>query len=159
MFHSFFNSQAKPRYLFFFLLEFSFTLLSAGSIKFPIRQVLFFLLIILRFSCLDEIKWSIRISKFPRSLCVAFSRTDSQLCIYHLFVWSNLSFLHNSKGIPLLTQLSLVLYSFWPTLLHLLIMWLIISFLSSRIYITVLLYLIYSCFDMIGPYGAVLYCY
>ena len=43
-------------------------------------------------------------SKSHRSLCVSFSRTDSGLCIYHLFVWSNLNFLHNSQWITLPAQ-------------------------------------------------------
>ena len=30
---------------------------------------------------LAEIRWSVCISKFPRTLCVAFSRTGSRLCI------------------------------------------------------------------------------
>ena len=34
--------------------------------------------------------------KFHRSLCVTFSGTDAGLGIYHLFVWSNLTFLHKS---------------------------------------------------------------
>ena len=31
--------------------------------------------------------WSVCILKSQRSLCISFSRTDSGLCIYHLFVW------------------------------------------------------------------------
>ena len=42
MFHSFFNSLARSRYLFFCSFSFSFTLWSAGTAKFTIRQVLFF---------------------------------------------------------------------------------------------------------------------
>ena len=42
---------------------------------------------------------------------VSFSWTDSGLCIYHLFVWSNLNFLHNFRWITLPTQLCLLLYS------------------------------------------------
>ena len=30
----------------------------------------------------------------PIGVCVLFSRTAAGLCIYHLFVWSNLNFLH-----------------------------------------------------------------
>ena len=46
----------------------------------------FFLLTISRSSCLGKIRWSVCISKSPRSLYVSFSRTDSRLCIYHLFI-------------------------------------------------------------------------
>ena len=55
-----------------------------------------------------------------------------QLCIYHLFVWSNFNFLHNSQWITLPTQLCLVLLSFCDNLLHSLIMWLIVSSLSPH---------------------------
>ena len=36
------------------------------------------------------------------SLCVLFLRKDTGLCIYHLCVWPNLNFLHNSQWITLL---------------------------------------------------------
>ena len=42
MFHSFFNSLARSRYLSFFSHSFSFTLWSAGTAKSTILQVLFF---------------------------------------------------------------------------------------------------------------------
>ena len=45
---------------------------------------------------------------------------------------SNLNFLHNSLWITLLTQSCRILCSFFTNLLHLLIMWLIISSLSSH---------------------------
>ena len=83
------------------------------------------------FSCLS-IRWSFFISKSKRSLCVSFSRKVSRLCIYHLFVWSYFNFLHNSKWITLPTQSCLVLNSFCTNLLHLLIMWLIVSSLSPH---------------------------
>ena len=47
MFHSFFNSLARSRYLSFFSHSFSFILWSAGTAKSTILQVLFFLLIII----------------------------------------------------------------------------------------------------------------
>ena len=50
----------------------------------------------------------------------------------YLFVWSNFNFLHNSQWITLLTQSSLVLYSFCAKLLHSLIMWLIAASLSPH---------------------------
>ena len=101
MFHSFFNSLARSRYLYFFSLSFTFTLWSAGTAKYTILQVLFFLLIIIRSGRLGEIRWSVCILKSQRSLCVSFSKTDSGLCIYHLFVWSNLNFLHSAQWITL----------------------------------------------------------
>ena len=75
-FHSFFNVLARPRYLSFFSLSFNFILLSTGTAKSTIRQVLFFLLIINMSGRLAEIGWSVCISKSQGSLCVSFSRTD-----------------------------------------------------------------------------------
>ena len=129
MFHSFFNSLARSRYLTFFSLSFNSTLWSVGTLKSSIQQVLFlFLLTIIRPSHLATMKWSVCIAKSPRSSCISIFRTDSRLCIYHFFVWSNLDFLHNSQWIPLPTQSCLVLYSFC-NLLHSL-MWLIVPSLS-----------------------------
>ena len=104
MFHSFFNSLAKSRYLSFFSYSFSFILWLAGTEKPTFLQVFFFLLIIIRSGLQAEIRWSVCMSKSHRSLCVSFSRTGAGLCIYHLFVWSNLNFLHISQWITLLTH-------------------------------------------------------
>ena len=112
MFHSFYNSLARSRYLSLFLHSFSVTLWSAGITKSTIPQVLSFLLIIIRYGRLAEIRWSFCILKSLRSLCVSFFGTDSGLCIYHLFVWLNFNFLHNFQWITLPTQSCLVLYSF-----------------------------------------------
>ena len=131
MFHSFFNSLTRSKYL-FFSHSFSFILWSARTAKSTISQGLFFLLIIIRFGLLAEIRWSVCMSKSHGSLCVLFSRTAAGLCIYHLFVWSNLNSLHISQWITLPTQSCLVLYSFCPNLLHSLIMWLMFSSLSPH---------------------------
>ena len=48
MFHSFFNSLARSKYLSFFSHSFSFILWSAGTVKTTILQDLFFLLIFIR---------------------------------------------------------------------------------------------------------------
>ena len=132
MFHSFFNSLARSRYLSFFSHSFSFILWSAETAKSTTLQILFFLLIIIRSVLLVEIWWSVCMSKSHRSLCVSFSRTGAGLCIYLLFEWSNLNFLHISQWITLPTQASLVLYSFCANLLHSLIMWLMVSSLSPH---------------------------
>ena len=50
MFHSFFSSLAKSRYLSFFSFFFRFILWSSGTAKSTILQILFFLLIIMRSS-------------------------------------------------------------------------------------------------------------
>ena len=130
MFQSFSSFIARSTYSSLFLLSFSFTRWSAGATKSTIRQVLLFFLrfffyqTITRSGRLAKIRWSISITKFRRILCVSFSRTNSGLCIYHLFVWSNLNFLHNSQWITLPTQSCLVLYSLCINLMHSLIMWL-----------------------------------
>ena len=134
MFHSFFNSLARTRYLSFFSHSFGFILWSTGTAKSTILQILFFLLllIIIRSGLLAGIRWSVYMLKSHRSLCVSFSRIGTGLCICYLLVWSNLNFLHISQWITLPTQSCLVLYSFCANLLHLLIMWLIVSSLSPH---------------------------
>ena len=72
------------------------------------------------------------ISQNPRSFYVSFFRTDSRLCIYHLFLWSNFSLLHSSQWITLPTRSFLVLYSFCDNLLYSLNMSLIVSSLSPH---------------------------
>ena len=113
MFRSFFNSLARSRYL--SLFSHSFILWSAGTAKSTILQVLFFfllllLLIIIKSGLLAGIRWSVCMLKSHRSLCGAFSRTGAGLCIYHLLVWSNLSYLHISQWITLPTQSCFALY-------------------------------------------------
>ena len=93
---------------------------------------------------LAEIRWSVVISKSQRSLYVSFSRTDSGLCIYHLLVWSNFNFLHNSKWITLPIQSCLFLYSFCDNLLHLLMMGLTVSSLSPQNQHILFIIIIYS---------------
>ena len=132
MFHSFFNSLARSRYLSLFSHSFSFILWAAGTAKSTIFQIYFFLLIIIRSGLRAEIRWSVCISKSHRILWVSFSRTGSGLCIYHLSAWSNLNFLHISLWITLPTQSCLALYSFCANLLHSPIMWLMVSSLSPH---------------------------
>ena len=81
---------------------------------------------------LAEIRWSVCMSKSHRSLWVSFSWTVAGLGIYHLFVWSNMNFLHISQRITLPTQSCLVLYSFCANLLHSHTMWVMISSLSPH---------------------------
>ena len=120
IFHSFFNSLARSRYLSFFSLSFRFILWFAWTPKSTILQVLFFVV------DYYKVRSSVCMLKFHRSLCVSFSRTGAGLCIYHLFVWSNWNLLHISQCITLPTQSCLALYSFCASLLHSLIMWLIV---------------------------------
>ena len=133
IFHSFFNSIAKSRYLSFFSISFRFIQWSAGTASQQVcRFSFFFLLIIMRSGLLAGIRWSVCILKSHRSLCKSFSRTGAGLCIYHLFVWLNWNFLHISQWTTFPNQSCLALYSFCANLLHSLIMWLIVSSLSPR---------------------------
>ena len=125
----------------------------------PLFGMLCFLLTITRSGHLAEIRWSICMSRSPRILYVSFSRTDSGLCIYHLLAWSNFNLLHNSQCITFPTQSCLVLYSLCANLMHSLIMWLIVSSLSPHnLHLLFCWRLVYSCFDIVSPYGVVL-CY
>ena len=45
----------------------------------------------------------------PIGVYESYSRTGTGLCIHHLFVWSNLNFLHISQLIPIPTQSCLIL--------------------------------------------------
>ena len=136
MLHSFFQFPIKVQVLIPFSFFQFYSVVSWNSKVYnpPILflLLLLLLLIIIRSCRLAKIRWSVCISKSQRSLCVSFSRTDSGLCIYHLFVWSNLNFLHSPLWIILSTQSCLVLYFFFDDLLHLLIMWLIILTLSPH---------------------------
>ena len=92
----FFSSLAKFLYLSGFSLSFIFPLWSTGTAKSIILHVFFsfyFLLAISTSDCLVDIRLSVYISK--SSLYISISTTDSGFCMYHLFVWSNLNFLHN----------------------------------------------------------------
>ena len=140
IFHSFFNSLARSRYLSFFSHSFRFILWSAGKAKSTILQILFFLWIIIRSGLLVWIMWSVCMLKSHRNLCVSFSRTGAGLCTYHLLVWSNLNLLHISQWITFPTQSCLALYSFCANLLHSLIMWLMVSSLSPHS-----LHLLHNC--------------
>ena len=144
--------------LLFTFLQICFVVRRDSKVDDFVNSILF-LLIIIRSGLLAGVRWPICMLKSHRSLCVSFSRTGAGLCIYHLFVWSNLNFLHISQWITLPTQSCLALYS-CANLLHSLIMWLIVWSLSPHsLHLLFLLRRIYSRFDMIGSYGVVLCCY
>ena len=94
MFHSFFGfflfcSLARSRYLSLFaFFQFYPFVRQKGKVHYSaVYFIYLFLLTIPRSGRLAEIRWSVYFSKSQRILCVSFSRTDSGLCIYHLFVW------------------------------------------------------------------------
>ena len=77
LFHSFFNSLPRSRYLSFFSHSFSFILWAAGTANSTILQVLYFLLIIIRSGLLAEIIIIIIIHSlelFTLALADGFSR-------------------------------------------------------------------------------------
>ena len=126
IFQSFFNSLARSRYLSFFIHSFIFTLWSSGTAKSTILQILLLLLIITRSGSPAETKRSACMSKSHWSLCVPSSWTGAGLCLYHLFVWSNLNFLNILQLITLPTQSCPVQHPFGTNPLHSLIMWLLL---------------------------------
>ena len=159
MFHSFFNSLARSRYLSFFPLSFRFILWPTGTAKSTILQIFLFFIIIMWSGRLAGIKWPVCMLKSHRNLCESFSRTGAGLCIYHLFVWLNWNFLHISQWITLPTQSCLALYSFCANLLHSLILWLIVSSLSPHsqhllfccyYYYYYYYYYFYHCLQIVG---------
>ena len=105
MFHSFFNSLARSRYLSFFSLSFRFILWSAGTARSTILQILFFLLIIMRSGLLAGIKWSVCILKSHRSLCESSSRARTPLRVFPtslsrgflIGVWVSSSLINSSQ--------------------------------------------------------------
>ena len=127
MFHSFFHFSSKVEVLIPLFTFFQFYSVVSRDSKVDNFQIFSFLLIIIRSGLLAEIRRSVCISKFHRSFCVSISRTGAGLYIYHLLAWSNLNFLHISQWITLPTQSCLALYSFCGNSLHLLIMWLMVS--------------------------------
>ena len=91
MFHSFFNSLARSRYLSFFSHSFKFTVISRDRKVFNLVNSLsfsfFFILLIYNnkkreftSGLLVEIKWSVSMLKSHRSLCVLFSQTGARFC-------------------------------------------------------------------------------
>ena len=107
MFHSFFSSQARSKYLSFFSHSFSFILWSAEIAKSTILQVLFFFF----FFCwllLGLVFWPRLgdpcVCQSPIWVYASFSWTGAGL-----FMWSNLNFLHISQSIPLPTQSCFIL--------------------------------------------------
>ena len=99
-------------FLSLFALSFGFTLWSVGTAKSIIWQVFSHFCLITRSSRLVEIRWSICCSESQIILCVSFSRTDYELGMYHLLVWSNSNLVLNSQFLAFPNLLCLVLYSF-----------------------------------------------
>ena len=114
MFHSFFNSLARSRYLSFFSHSFSFILWSAGTAKSTMLQILLFLLIIIRSGLLGETRYVCQ-SLIGVYVCYFLGQVlgcANTICLYGQI----LNFLHIFQWITLPTQLCLLLLllSFTP---------------------------------------------
>ena len=94
MFHSFFNSLTRSRYLSFFSNFSVLFCFQPGQQSRQFCKFSFFVVDYFKSGLQADIRWSVCMSKSHWNLCVLFSRTGAELCMYHLFVWSNLNFLH-----------------------------------------------------------------
>ena len=111
----------------FVLFSFIFTLWSDGMVKSIRWQFFFFLSINTPSGLQNRIGGFICILKSQRIFSFSFSRSNSDLWIYHLSTWSNFNLLHNSQWITFPTQQCLTMYSFCSRLLYSFIIWLTIS--------------------------------
>ena len=148
LFHRFFRSLLRTRYLCLFTFSFSFTLWLAGKVKSTIRRSSFLLTTTMS-GRLAEIRWSVWFSKPQRVLCVLISRTYFWSFIYPLFVWSNLNFFHTSQGITFPTLSCLVLYVLSSNLQHSLIKWLVVSSVCPHNLHLLFCCLAYFCFVIV----------
>ena len=87
----YFSSRASSLYLYLLSLSFTFTMWSTGTSN-PLNGALSFLLAITKCCRLADIRWSVCLLKYQKSLHVSFSGTYSGLYIYHLSVRSNFNF-------------------------------------------------------------------
>ena len=124
--------------------------------RFPSKVVVLILLFAF-FQLYSAVSWDSKVHNSAGSLFLVdyyldwSSGRDKMICLYlkiprkfmrlifldgfwivNLLVWPNLNFLHNSRWVTLSTQSCLVLYYFYTSLLHSLIMWLIVSSLSPH---------------------------
>ena len=93
MFYSFFFlfSSKVPNLSFSHSFIFILWVYRDGKVQYSAGSLLLFLLLLLiisRSGSLAEITWSVCITKSLGSLCVSFSRTYSELCIYHIIIHS-----------------------------------------------------------------------
>ena len=122
-FPNFFQFPSNVEVLIFFFAFFQFYNVMSRDSKVRNSASSLFLLTIMRFNHLAGIRWSVCILKSQGSLFVSFSWADSGLCIYQLFVWSNLDFLPNSQWITFPTLPCLVFLSVLVCCIRLLCDW------------------------------------
>ena len=119
MFHSFFQLSSKVLVLISLFAFFQlYSVVSRDSqVHYPASSFIIFVVVVV----VDYLTvWSSGQDyviplylKIPKKVVITFSRTDSELCIYHLFVLSNFNFLHNFLWITFPTQSCIVLYSYY----------------------------------------------
>ena len=109
IFHSFFSSLARSRYLSFFSHSFSFILWSAGTVKSTFLQVLFFLLIIIRPGLPAEIRWSVCMSIIIISITVDNIQSKNKNT-YWIHFFSLIWHMHNIYVYYYLKQLNFLLF-------------------------------------------------
>ena len=86
MFHSFFSSPARSKYLSLFLFSLIFTLWSAGTTKSSILLVLFyFLLIITRYGLLTEIRCDLFVSQNLKAFWASHFPGQILVCAYNIW--------------------------------------------------------------------------
>ena len=124
-FHSLFCSQARSEYI--SIVSLFFPQMSARTATPTRRQVLFFILLLIKTKCgfLVGIRWPICISRSQRILSILFSKKVSYLFLHYLLVWSNFSLLDNYQRTTFPTP-SCYFFFFFACLPQSLIMWLIL---------------------------------
>ena len=146
----FFSFLARSWYLYFFaFFEYNPVVYRNGKVHYSAGSLFCRLSL-----SLAEIRWCVCISKSQRILCVSFSRTDSRLCIYHLFIMSNFDFFDQfhrpivSSLIPFWHKLTAFAYYVNDCFVSV----------TTQSISSILLHLDCSCFDIVCPYGVVLCC-
>ena len=129
------------------------------SLSLSLYLFLSFLLNRIRSYLVVGIRRSVYIWKSLRISCLFSSWKNSGLCMYHLVVWSKSNLLPKSHWTAFPTQSFFVFHSFCTTLLHSQIMWLIVLSFSPHI-LHLLLCCILSIFALNNCfYDVLLYCY
>ena len=142
IFHTFFSSLARSKYLSIFSTSLSSPLVSYGIAKSIIWHSWCFLSIKIMSGLLAVIKRSVCTVNSQSVLHESCSMTASDWCSYHF----DLTWIPISQWICLPTQSCLLLYSLWASLGHSLTMWLIVS--SALLHI---LHFACSCYLSIFP--------
>ena len=128
MFHCFFSFLARSWDVYLFSPSFDFTLWSAGTVESSIRLVLFFVVYYYKVWSSSKRLDDPFLSQNPIKFCASHFLGEILGSADTICLWS----LYNSQWITLPIQSCRVLYSICTHLLHSLIMWLFLSFLSPH---------------------------